>query len=66
MTKLEKIEREIEALDPEELSRLRAWFAAFDAANWDARIDRDAASGKLDALAERALAAHRDGRRRLL
>lgn len=66
MTKLEKIEREIEALGPEELSRFRAWFAAFDAANWDARIDSDAASGKLDALAERALTAHRDGRTRPL
>lgn len=66
MTKREQIEREIEALGPEELSCFRAWFVAFDAANWDARIDSDAASGKLDALAERALAAHRDGRTRPL
>lgn len=66
MTKLEKIEREIEALGPDELSRFRAWFATFDAVNWDARIDSDAASGKLDALAERALTAHRDGRTRPL
>lgn len=66
MTKLEKIERDIEALDPEELTRFRAWFAAFDAANWDARIESDVGSGKLDGLAERALAAHRDGRTRPL
>jgi hypothetical protein len=66
MTRLEKIEREIEALGAEELSRFRAWFAAFDAANRNARIDSDAASGKLDALSERAIAAHRGGRTRPL
>ncbi len=62
MTKLERIEREIAALPAEELDRFRAWFAEFDAANWDAQIEADAKAGKLDRLAERALAAHRQGR----
>lgn len=66
MTKLEKIEREIETLKPEELVRFRKWFAAFDAANWDAQIEADADSGRLDAFAERALAHHRAGRTRHL
>jgi hypothetical protein len=66
MTKLEKIERDIATLEPDELARFRSWFAAFDAANWDAQIAADAAAGKLDALAEKALAAHRAGRTRSL
>jgi hypothetical protein len=66
MTKLEKIERDIADLGPEELAHLRAWFAAYDAANWDATIEADAKSGRLDALADAALAAHRAGKSRPL
>lgn len=66
MTRLEKIERDIETLGAEELARFRAWFAAYDAANWDAQIEADAQSGKLDALGEKALADHRAGRTRPL
>lgn len=66
MTRLEKIEREIEALGPHDLARFRAWFAEYDAANWDGKIEADAASGKLDTLADKALAAHRSGRTRPL
>jgi hypothetical protein len=66
MTKLEKIEREIAALEPDELARFRSWFAEFDAAKWDAKIAADAEAGKLNALAEKALAAHRAGRTRPL
>lgn len=66
MTKLEKIEQDIEALGPGELARFRAWFAEFDAANWDAEIEADANAGRLDELAGNALAAHRAGRSRPL
>ena len=64
MTKLEKIEQDIEALGSGELARFRAWSAEFNAANWDAEIEADAKAGRLDALADRALAAHRAGRTR--
>lgn len=66
MTKLERISRDIEALGPDELAKFREWFAEFDAANWDALIEADAASGRLDALAEQALSDHRAGRTRPL
>jgi hypothetical protein len=66
MTRLQKIEREIEALGPQDLARFRAWFAEYDAANWDAKIAADAAAGKLDTLADTALSAHRSGRTRPL
>lgn len=66
MTKLEKIEREIEALGPDDLARFRRWFAEYDADKWDAQIEADARSGRLDALGEKALADHRAGRTRPL
>jgi hypothetical protein len=64
MTTVEEIEKAIEKLDPRELVPLRAWFETFDAERFDAAIERDAHAGKLDALAEDALAAHRAGRSR--
>jgi hypothetical protein len=66
MSRIDDIERAIESLGPDELARFRAWFDAFDAARFDQQIERDAAGGKLDALADEALAAHRDGRSREL
>ncbi len=62
MTKLEQLERDVTALSAEDLAAFRDWFAEFDAAAWDARIESDAAAGKLDRLRERALAAHRAGK----
>lgn len=66
MTKLERIERDIASLAPDQLARLREWFAEFEAANWDTQFETDAASGKLDALAERAFVARNSGRTRTL
>jgi hypothetical protein len=64
MTTAEDIEKAVEQLAPRELARFRAWFEAFDAAQFDAAIERDISAGKLDAHAEEALAAHRAGRSR--
>jgi hypothetical protein len=66
MTKLEKLEQEIQTLSAKELTTFRAWFAAFDAAAWDEQIDHDVKGGRLDGLAETALADHRAGRSRKL
>jgi hypothetical protein len=66
MTTAEDIEKAVEQLAPRELARFRAWFEAFDAAQFDAAVERDARTGKLDARAEEALAAHRAGRSREL
>jgi len=62
MTRIEKLERDIRSLSPQELTTFREWFAAFDAAAWDRQFEEDAASGKLDRLADEALADHRAGR----
>jgi hypothetical protein len=61
-TTVEDIERAIEGLAPQELDRLRTWFEEFQAARFDDKIERDARAGKLDRLAEDAIADFRKGR----
>ena len=62
MSTVPEIERAIEQLPPDELSRFRAWFAAFDAERWDRQFQADVAAGRLDRLADEALADLRNGR----
>jgi hypothetical protein len=62
MSRVERIENEVESLSPEELKAFRDWFAEFDAEAWDRQIEDDAKSGKLQSLAERALRDHEAGR----
>lgn len=38
MSKIEKIERQVEALSPEELAQFRAWFLEFDWVAWDLQL----------------------------
>jgi hypothetical protein len=66
MSTVEDIERAIERLPEVELARLREWFDERDAQLFDDKITRDAASGKLDDMARRALADHDAGRTRKL
>jgi hypothetical protein len=61
MTKIETLEKEIEQLSPQELRAFRPWFAEFDAELWDQELERDVAAGKLDRLADAAVAAHKRG-----
>jgi len=62
MTRVQRLAQEIEELTGEELTAFRRWFQEFDAAVWDEQIERDAAAGRLDKLAEKALADHEAGR----
>jgi len=62
MSKVEKIESEIESLAPEEFARLRDWFFEHDWEAWDRQIEHAAEEGKLDALVEQALRDHTLGR----
>ena len=61
MSKVKSIEQEIKALTPSELAAFRRWFFEFDGQVWDRQIAEDVQKGKLDKLAEEALAAHRAG-----
>ena len=62
MSTIAEIEQAIERLAPDELSRFRAWFAAFDAERWDRQFEADVAAGRLDRLADDAIADLRNGR----
>jgi hypothetical protein len=62
MSKVENIEREVQRLTPAELADFRRWFLEFDARVWDLQIEEDVRKGRLDKLAEEALAAHRAGK----
>ena len=59
MGKIENIERQVEELSQPELVKFREWFARFDGEAWDRQFEADVKAEKFDALAERALEAHR-------
>ena len=61
MSKIEDLERQIQALSAKELAAFRSWFAEFDAAAWDRQFETDVKAGKLDALGDRARQAHATG-----
>jgi hypothetical protein len=63
---IEDIEKAVSKLGPNELARFRAWFEEFEAARFDHKIERDAKAGKLDRLADEAMAEFRKGRAREL
>ena len=62
MTKLEQVKQTIEALSEKDQAKLRRWIAERNAAQFDEKIERDSKAGKLDKLAEEALADYRAGR----
>ncbi|MBM5794403.1 MAG: hypothetical protein FJ057_10835 [Cyanobacteria bacterium K_DeepCast_0m_m1_088] len=55
MTTVHDIEAAVEQLAPEQRAQFRAWFEAFDAREWDQRMEQDLGSGQLDWLAEEAM-----------
>ena len=63
---VEDIEKAIKKLGAAEFDRLREWFDEYQAARFDEKIARDAEAGKLDHLADQAVADFRKGRAREL
>jgi hypothetical protein len=62
MANVQEIEKAISSLPPKELAKFRAWFEEFDAAVWDRQFEEDARSGRLDEMANKALADFKDGK----
>jgi hypothetical protein len=62
MTAIEKLEREVQKLSREELAAFRDWFRKYDSDEWDRQVENDVQSGRLDGLAEEAVAEHKAGR----
>jgi hypothetical protein len=66
MRKVEHIEEQIRELSSKEFAELRDWVLERDWAAWDAQIERDANSGKLDKLVSEAKADYERGKARNL
>ena len=61
MTTFEQVATQVQQLNPKDLSKFREWFAEYSWQQWDAQIEQDSKSGKLKALAQKALADHATG-----
>ena len=66
MTKVEKLESEVQNLSRPDLAAFREWFRQYDADEWDQQIEEDVRAGRLDQLAEEALAEHAAGTTKVL
>ena len=55
---------EVQKLPPEDVFELSRWIREYEAELWDKQIERDIRSGKLDKLAQQAIAELRDGKTR--
>jgi hypothetical protein len=66
MNTVEAITAAIAQLPPDQIAQVRAWLAERDEAAWDTQIEQDERAGRLNALADKALAEHRAGRTRPL
>jgi hypothetical protein len=62
MSTVEKIEEAIQQLSPPERAVFRAWFAEFDAQEWDRQLEDDVAAGRLDWLIAEARSDRQAGR----
>ncbi len=62
MGTVQEIEEAVQRLPPADLTSFRTWFAEFDAGAWDRQFEQDVAAGRLDQLADEALADLREGR----
>ncbi len=62
MSRVEVLEQQVQQLDPQEFSRFREWFLEYESDAWDREMERDAKTGKWDALAKKALEDHAAGR----
>jgi hypothetical protein len=59
---LEEIEAVIRSLDAEQFARIAERFHTLEQERWDAEMDRDASSGKLDFLISEAIEDRERGR----
>jgi hypothetical protein len=66
MPNVKALENAVKALPPQDLAEFRQWFAEFDIAAWDHKIDSDLAAGKLNALLAEAEEDYVSGERKSL
>ena len=61
MSNLKQIETAILSLPPNDFEKLRSWFFELDHQRWDKQLEDDIANGKLEALAQEAIAEFQAG-----
>ena len=59
-------EQAVKELTPKQMKSFRTWFQRYEAACWDKELATDAAAGRLDALASKAVASAKKGQCRPL
>jgi hypothetical protein len=62
MSTIEEIEDAVRRLSPEQRAAFRAWYAEFDADEWDRQLEADVAAGRLDWLVAEARKDLEEGR----
>jgi hypothetical protein len=62
MTRVEELANGVQRLDRDELAAFRDWFRKYDSDEWDREIEEDVLAGRLDRLANEAIADHKAGR----
>jgi len=58
---IEELTKAVAELPPDKLAKFRSWFETFEADQWDRQIEADVEAGRLDKLADDALAEHTKG-----
>lgn len=66
MARVEELADEVQQLDRQELAAFRDWFHKYDSDAWDREIKEDVLTGRLEKLANEAIAEHRAGRTKQL
>ena len=66
MRTVEEIEQAVARLSKDQLAEFRSWYEQFSADAWDRQIEEDIAAGKLDAVADAAIADHQASRSKKL
>jgi hypothetical protein len=61
MSTIQQIEDAVRRLSTEERAAFRAWFAEFDAEEWDQQLEADVSAGRLDWLINEARQDLREG-----
>ena len=62
MQAIQELQSAVSQLSADELARFREWFDEFNAEVWDRQFEEDVKSGKLDQLANQAIADFRAGK----
>jgi len=62
VSRVEEITEQLRTLSGAELRELRAWLDEYENHVWDEQFEADVAAGRWDALAEKTLQDHREGK----